>query len=226
MDAPETPEASLPQIEPLVRTRTPTTQPPAFGLAQLFLYVGCCAIYLTLVRQLMKTEPGVLGYALIAAYGLGTAAAWSGLVLFLIRWAARSRWPIEPGFYLAAVLGLRLALDALLACFAQRMIQSQELVLNVVVGIALVWPLMDRWPTRWEVVSGGLLTLHLLSLSTLWFPPLYSAWTYASPVAIVALMLIGAWLDKRSGARFSWLHWLGIGLWIWYALMLLIRRLL
>ncbi len=218
----ESRDESLPRIE--VAASRPAARgvlPPPPGLVHLFLFVACCAVYLALTRRVIAAQPSLWGWTLAGLYGLTAATAWAALAILIARTLRGARWPVEPGLYLAAVLGMLLALEELLGLLERPIFQSQAAVVDAVACVALVWPLMGRWPLRWKGVLLGLLLLYSLPIVAGGM----SGWLRdARLLVIVVLLALGAWLDWRQGVARSWLHWLGLALWTWSALLNLVFR--
>ncbi len=87
--------------------------PPPFGTLHLLLWVACTGAYLAATRQLYVDLP-LMGA--LAAMGLvmPRGAAWAGLCILGWRIWKKSPWPIEPGLWLAATVGLCLLAEVLL----------------------------------------------------------------------------------------------------------------
>lgn len=149
--------------------------------------------------------------------------------MFAWRNIRRTPWPIEPGLWLGAALGVRLALEILLTLAPRPLFQSTEVMLDAVTCLCLVTPLFGRdVPARWKTIVVLLITLYGLPLllmgTTVELP--FSLLRYGRPSAIIALLIAAAVADKYSGRRGTWLHNLGICVWIAYALFTIVLRLL
>ena len=212
----------------------PRSKPQA-TLPHLFLFIACCGLYLASARALDRQaleSPTLFGLTLVAIHGLCTAAAWTALCMFIFRLVLGARWPIEPGFSLAAILGVRLALEVLLSLPERPVFHSTEAVLDGVTCLLLVCPLFGRLPVRWQVIFTCLLIMYGLPLLAMFVsgPREWiqrgdvGLWMQFGRLAIGLLLLFGLLLDNRQGKP-TWLHKLGLALWIlwtFYCLVVLL----
>jgi hypothetical protein len=216
--------------------RSPSSAPP-LSVGHLLLLVTCSAVYLGIVRSLIRrTEPTPIGLAIMVAFGLCIAGAWSVLAVLLWRCVRGRRWTIEPGLWLGAALGLRLAVDVLLRLPSRPLFRSNEAVIDGVTCLFLVVPLFSRdLPRHWKGIVTLLLALYgVTALSVGIGPPadwLVNSATglalleFGHPVAVIVLLAGGIWLDRRHRTPHTWLHRFGLALWIYYVLLLVLLRL-
>ncbi|HEV3024974.1 MAG TPA: hypothetical protein VGX76_21015, partial [Pirellulales bacterium] len=118
--SPNDEETAIPQFvaRPIaVRSREMASNPtaaPKLSIAHLLLWTATSALFFAVVRKLAKVPPGGLGTVLVALDGLGVGSAWAGLCVFISRRLRGAGWKIEPGEWLLALVGARLAAEALL----------------------------------------------------------------------------------------------------------------
>ena len=219
-DEPVQPAHALPQIEitstPAIdRQRSPAA--PPLGVVHLLLWMACCALYLGIMRRQFDVEPGALGLVMLAAFGLSTSLAWTGLAIFATRRLRGARWPIEPGEWLLAALGLQFTLAWLIRLVDSRLITSQQSVVEAVICCFLLLPLLGRPARPWTIVFALLITLMamplvVMALSLLgWIDvPRRGLWegiTLLRSAATIGIVPLAAAIDRR---RHSWLHRLGL----------------
>ena len=215
------------RIEPRVTTRRSEEKipPPRLSIAHLYLWVTCCAVHLALVRTLLPSDqPGVIGVALVSLEAMIAGAAWAGLVIFLTRRWRRSRWPIEPGEWLLAALGVHFAVEMMLTGRLGRAFAAPSAIVAAATACVLVLPTFTRLPARWRIAFYVLLALQcapLAMLAAIVFGIRVYGWAeftvklplLATVVNIAALGVV-AYRDRVAAARHTWLHWLGLGTWL------------
>jgi hypothetical protein len=219
----------LPQIEVHSprRLSKPAGPPPPPSVSHLLLFVACCAVYLAVARRLIAADPTPLGLAIVGGYGLCIAGAWFLLCVFLTRCVRATPWPIEPGLWLGAGLGVRLALEILLTLPKRPLFHSTETVLDAVTCLCLVTLLFGRDVTRhWKVIAILLLLGYGLPLAALAvFDVPAALLRFGRPALVVVLLAAGLGLDRRRGMPRTWLHKLGLCIWAAYVLFTAILRL-
>jgi hypothetical protein len=231
---PVEPSRALPQIEiaPIPAVGRPTrwpAPPPRPGIGHLMLWVACCALFMGLVRPGVQAPPGAVGLAVLAAVGLSASLGWAGLAIVATR-CLRTRWPIQPGEWLLAALGVRLGLEALAVLLeAHRFVHSPQLVVESLVCCFLVLPLFGKLPRTWIIVFIVMILITAVPLVTAvlalvgWFdlPPAFvqtgMAGTQSPVTLLVVLLAMG--IDHRQGNQYGWLHWLGLATLSWHHLL-------
>ena len=190
------------------------------------MWVTCCAVHLAVVRALtVNAEPGLVGLAIVSLYSMVVGAAWAGLVIFLTRRMRRSRWPIEPGEWLLAALGVRLVVEMILAGPVGRAFAAPQTILAAATACVLVLPTFARWPTRWRIFFYVQLALQCVPLASLAVALVlrvhnegWAEFTVRAPLwgAVVNLVALGvvAYRERAAKTRRTWLHWLGFCLWL------------
>jgi hypothetical protein len=223
---PAQPQPALPRIEiatkPLVTRRS--APPPPLGISHLMLWVACCALYMAIIRHLNAVEPGALGLLILAAVGLSPSLGWAGLAIFVTRRLCCRRWPIHPGEWLLAALGLHYGLQAIAELLASRFIGFT--VIEVLTCCFFVVALLGKLSRRWTAVFGVLVIIaavpplaHVLAIPA-WFATQPFSLLMTSAAGIV-LVLPAAAIDLRRGERYGWLHWLGLGVFCYDQLMVI-----
>lgn len=219
-DEPVQPSHALPQIEisstPAVARKPLPTAPPQ-GVVHLLLWMACCALYLGIMRRQFEVEPGAVGLVMLAAFGLSTSLAWTGLAIFATRRLRGARWPIEPGEWLLAALGLQFALQWLIRLVDSRLVTSQQSLVEAVICCFLLLPLLGRPARPWTMVFAVLIALMAMPLMAMalslpgWIdvPPrnVWAGLSLLRSAAIIVMVPLAAAVDRR---RYSWLHRLGL----------------
>jgi hypothetical protein len=196
-------------------------------MAHLLLWMAGCALFLSIVRQLADVRPGPLGSAIVVAASLGPGAAWAGLLVLIGRWLRGSPWPVQPGHWLLAILGARLALDAALRLMLAKQPASSQAIVDAVTCCLLVLPTLSQTvPALWKVFFSLLVLLIGAPLALIylnaWFglelgPLAHAARAASAWSGALGCLLIGlfALVDHGRGRRHGWLHWTGLAVWLW-----------
>ncbi|HVX11429.1 MAG TPA: hypothetical protein VHC22_09630 [Pirellulales bacterium] len=209
------------------------TSAPKLGVGHLLLWTGCCALYLGLARLLIEGPAGSAGAIFLACLAAGQGAAWTGLVITLARSLRGSTWPVEPGQWLLAVMGVMVTVELLAEFVGPGALRNRQGVVLAVTACAFVVPLFcRRLAPRWKLLFGALAFLYafpmlvailagqvdlpdFLNRTAAQFTPQHLA--TATALATVAL----APLERKHTPR-GWLHWTGIGTAVWLALLPLV----
>jgi hypothetical protein len=211
---------------------------PRLSIAHLLLWTTACALFFAAVKALAKVPPGGLGTVLVALDGFGVGAAWAGLCVFVSRRLRGAGWPIEPGEWLLALFGMRLAVETLLKLTMSGQFHSLPSVLDALTSCLAVVPVFSRvLPAPWKVVfyllTGiyGLPLVHLCLEAWLHWPHgalggLADQIVAGQTLLFGLVVLPAVWRDWRTGRRWSWLHWTGLALVWWLPLMEIAERLL
>jgi len=206
-------------------TSPQTVCPPRLGVGHLLIWVGCCAVYLTLLRQ----GGGVADwrhFVVICLHATGHGAALAAVVVLALRALRGQRWTIEPGLWLLAAMGVVAAVRIALGLAERDVFFRDEVVLRSIACCLLVLPALSRaTPPWWKVVC--------CLLAALWAAPLaagllqhalggavveFAQWASHGRLACAALLLIVAVaIDVRRRAARSWLHFVGAAGFLWIA---------
>lgn len=211
-----------------VETRRASKVPPRLGIAHLLVWTACCAAFLGAARSLAQRPAGIVGAAFLVAVAMGAGTAWAGLAITLIR-AARGRpWPIEPGQWLLATLGVMEAAELGVLFGAAHGMRNQQAVVLAVSACAFVLPTFSRrLEPRWRWLFAATCVCFALPLlvsvpAARLDVPLVAlqAVSHLSPrrltVALaVAAVALAAVEPGRTGR--GWLHWVGIVAAVWLA---------
>lgn len=202
--------------------------PPRLAIVHLLLWTSCCAVFLGLARAMAEKPSGTTGAIFLTLVAAGDGAAWAGLIITLARSIRGAPWPIEPGQWLLAILGVVAAVEVLAELATPRWLRSPQPVVEAAAACAFVVPLFSRrLVPRWKWLFGILSVLHAWPLVT----SLLSEQVNLSDVvirtaaqltsnrlmaatALAALMLS---LFDRSWRERDWLHWTGIATALWLA---------
>lgn len=206
-------------------------RPPSLGIVHLLLWTACCAAVFGLARALMHERAGAGGAIVLVLVAMGHGAAWAGLAITLARTFRGRTWPIEPGQWLLALLGVLAAVEWLTGFTApRRILRDPQGVVLAITGCAFVVPLFSRrLPLGWKWLFGA---FSLLCAAPLLFALVASQ--IDMPVAlgrvasqltlkrILALTAVGAGVlaaCERDRRQRTWLHWAGIVTAAWLALL-------
>jgi hypothetical protein len=212
------------------------TAAPTLSIAHLLLWTAACALFFSVVRTLAQAPPGGLGTVLVALDGLGVGAAWAGLCLFVTRRIRGVDWQIEPGEWLLALVGARLAAETLLRLTIANQLVSPRPVVDALTALLAVVPVFGRYlPACWKAVFYLLVALYGLPLAA----SCLDAWlelslgaadevierAAAESSSLAALLVLPAvYCDWRVGCRRGWLHWVGLAVVWWLPLVYLVER--
>jgi hypothetical protein len=209
-------------------TKRSCPTPPRLGTVHLLIWTACCAAFLGAARSLAQRPAGVMGAAFLVVVAMGAGLAWAGLVITLSR-AARGRlWPIEPGQWLLATLGVLEAAELFALLGATYGMRNQQAVVLAVSACAFVWPTLSRrLEPRWKWLFAAACVLFALPLLV----SLLAAQVDLPPAALrtvgqltprrltaalaVAAVVLAALEPGRRGR--GWLHWVGVGTGVWLA---------
>jgi len=225
---------ALPEIHAEVRERRASTllptAAPRLSIAHLLIWIAFSAMFLAAVRKLNPIEPGSWGLVLAAFGAIGYGAAWTGLFIWLGRLARGAVWPVEPGLWGFIVLAVRLGLDMIFRLWLSQWFRSTETVLDAVTVCCLVLPLMSRSLSFvWQVCCTLLLLLYawplIISIVDGWiFVPgwIWAAVTWTSAwqtIVFAAIVDAFALIDLPERRERGWLHWSGIAVCSWLAIV-------
>jgi len=205
----------------------------------LLVGTACVAIYSGWVRAMRaatgeETSAGVDG--IWALYNVGAGSAVGGLLLWAVRRSRGMRFPRHPGEYLLIVLGISAVLSL-----------GMHVLITVAnspsfpghVPIYPLWQLMQfpfymisalvrllaaksvgapRW-RRFFLLGAGIQVLGLFLTCAGGFG--LFAGDHALYVLIGAVLAVVVIRDHVQGLRYSWTHWLGVGLQVWFSLFCL-----
>lgn len=210
--------------------------PPRLSLQCLLFSVAGAAAAMAAVRRLNPAEPGAIGLLLVSGYAAGCGAAWTGLGLWIARALRGASWPVEPGHWLLVAAGFRLALELAIRLGAPQAFSSPQAVLDAASCCALVLPLLSRsLTTLWQGCFALLCALAACPLAVI----VLESFGFALPKQLVAG---GAWIESQQAPlvaltatafaladwggwrKRTWLHWAGLGVVLWLALLAALPR--
>ncbi len=199
---------------------------PRPGLAQLLIWIVCFAVCLAVLRALASEPPKPPGVLSVLGIAICIATAWAGGVVLILRAASGARWPLEPGHWLLAVLGVDSIIDILLRITPQTVFAHPVLAHNALVCWLYVLPLFSRHlQPRWKALFLFIVFLYgapllLAALAVLGTPMSAISgkiaavlWRASTPVA-AGSVLTAALLDYRRGRDRDWMHWCGIAVFV------------
>lgn len=222
---------------PAIRVRAPERRvvhrasPPRLSVQCLLFWVAGAAVAMAAVRRLNPAEPGAIGLLLVSGYAAGCGAAWTGLGLWIARALRGANWPVEPGHWLLAAAGARLALELAIRLGAPQAFASPQAVLDAATCCALALPLLSRsLPVLWQCCFALLCLLATWPLGVILLQsfgfalpePLGASgsWVERWQPCLVAFAAAGfALVDWRAWRQRTWLHWTGLGVVFWLALL-------
>lgn len=203
---------------------------PRLGIAHLLVWTACCAVFLGVARLLANRPAGVAGAIFLVLVAVGDGAAWAGLVITLARLLRGKTWPIEPGQWLLALLGVVVAVELTTESGVAGRLRNPQAVVMAAAACALVAPLFSRrLEMRWKWLFGVLSLLYAFPILTSvidWQIDLpqvveraasqLTAKRLEATTALGATALAVFDSDRRNR---NWLHWAGIVAALWLALM-------
>ncbi len=205
---------------------------PRLGIVHLMGWTGFTAAFMGLHQFLLSTVPGISdspGYGISQlAWGLGAGIAVGSLLMMVLRRRRRICFPAHPGEFLLVLHGLAFVVSsatwgAMMAIVGFRNPWSILLALFVsqsAVIFTAIWAFQRAHQRHWRVffVSFVVLTVlqHAVQLALppwYWFPAWMPIW-----LTMVGLLGYAVLVDRRTGERRPWTHWLGITLqvWLWF----------
>ena len=206
-------------------------------MALALAWIAGAAAAMAAVRKLNPAPPGVVGLLLVSGYAAACGAAWTGMGVLLARALRGAAWPVEPGHWLLVAAGVRLGLDLLIRLALPHAFRSPQAVLDAAMCCSFVLPLLSRsLPALWKGCFGLLCALSAwpliaIAIDGLSFGP-SPRWLASSAawialrepelVAAIAIALAGA--DWRTFRQRNWLHWTGLGVCVWLALIALLPK--
>jgi hypothetical protein len=223
--------SELPHIDAstLRRTRPQrvAADAPPLGAGFLLVWLSCCGVYLAAVQALAENPPGVVGVLAAAGLSLGYGAAWAGLLTFAARRCSSKIYASEPGEWLLAVLGGRLAVEVAVQFISSWILASPQGVLAAATSFLLVLPLLSRAiPPLWKGLIAAMLLLYAAPLTVIALRDIFGftlgpADSLAAgleqvraPLILLALAA-AATIDLWKRNRRTGLHWLGVIAWTW-----------
>ena len=170
--------------------------------------------------------PTILGVSIIVVASAIDGLALMGAVLFCFRRFQRRAARIEPGEWLLAILGFRLAARLLLQTWLSPTFQNPEAVVHGFSCALFVLPTLQRkLATRWKVMFGVISLLYLLPIcfevvwpivfgTRPWGADIFLNGRGLPPGLTTAALVFGLSLFEirfRRDSNWSWLHWTGVG---------------
>ncbi|HUY90918.1 MAG TPA: hypothetical protein VMV10_19435 [Pirellulales bacterium] len=230
------------ELWPAIRERAterrapPRLPPPRLSVKYILLWIAGAAAAMAAVRRLNPVEPGAIGLLLVSGYAAGCGAAWTGLSLWIARALRGASWPVEPGHWLLVALGTRLALELAIRLGAPQAFVAPHAVLDAATCCLFVLPLLSRsLPALWKgcfaflcLLAAWPLAMIVLESFGIGLPePLAVSgmWVERQQSWLVALTAGGfALADWRAWRKRTWLHWTGLGVVLWLALLAALPR--
>lgn len=209
------------------------------GISHLMVATACVAVYLgfsglTMTRYWEENTPAHTFFW--TTEGISGGIALAGLVL----WAARRRrnvpFPVLPGEYLWACLGLNalfgLSIHTMLMCLfaaqeSEHVISSfatlfggLQYLRSFLAGLVFLWATLGVERGRWRLLFLAGLSVHAAAMLTCcegfyaggmlrWYTEV--AMTAVADLVLVALVL----LDRPLWRIRPWTHWAGVGVTFW-----------
>jgi hypothetical protein len=214
----------------LAMRRPVESSAPKLGVGHLLLWTGCCALFLGLARLLMKGPAGSAGAVFLVCLAAGQGAAWAGLIITLVRSLRGRSWPVEPGQWLLAVIGVMVAVELLAEFAVANVLRNRQGVVFATTACAFIVPLFSRrLAASWKLLFGAFALLYAFPLlvaimgGQVDLPDFLNRTAarltprrLATATALAAVVLA---LFERKRAPRGWLHWTGIGTAVWLALL-------
>jgi hypothetical protein len=170
---------------------------------------------------------GVTGLLMAMVSSLGVCTSWAGLLIFISRRWRGVPWPIEPGEWLLAVLGMNSIASFVVFRLPEGFFEAKLLVSIAVTCTLFFMPILSRrLATRWKVFFGlAMITLPVFLIQLiLLLRQLYlllnviefTWWLDAASLLIaIILVIVVSWMDRRDGRKHDWLHWIGIATYLY-----------
>ncbi|HWB08901.1 MAG TPA: hypothetical protein VG826_06745 [Pirellulales bacterium] len=232
-DAPEIVVVTDDRSDKSPRLATASRVRPRLGVGHLLVWVGCCGVFLGLARSLTEHPSGTLGAIFLTLVAAGYGAAWTGLVITLVRTLRGASWSIEPGQWLLAVLGVVEAVEVL-GGMASRWVRNPQAINDATALCAFVAPLLDkRLAHHWKWLFAAIAVVYALPLlimlagrgdmpdvlvrATEILTPHRLAATAA--LAALAVALFDHFYVRGRKEERGWLHWTGIATALWLSLL-------
>lgn len=209
------------------RKRRVTAEAPPLGVRHLLLGFSCCAAYLAAVQALAVHPAGAVGALQAALLSLGYGAAWMGLAIFVARRLSAKVYLIEPGEWLLAILGGRLAVEVAVQFVPSWLLAAPQGLISAATCLLLTAPLLSRTLSAlWKGVVATMLFLYALPLAAIVLRDMFgfalgpletiAGWLDAARTpALLVLLSAAAVLDRKQQHRRSWLHGVGLIAWLW-----------
>ena len=196
--------------------------PPPFRVTHLLLWVTCTGAYLAATRRVYADLP-LEGALAALAQVMPRGAAWAATCILGWRLWRKVPWPLEPGLWLAAAIGLWLLAEVLLASGpAAEHLQGTRAVQAALACVIFVLPALARdlaRPWKWffmflvalfalPLVLGLLTDVQATDRGGLGRSgQLVAQSRYFLAAAALAVVVLR---DLARRVRYGWLHWAGI----------------
>jgi hypothetical protein len=205
-------------------------------VGHLLLWVAACSVYIAAVRAALTEKPDLVGLGIVALQAIGHGAALAGAAVFVWRRVRGRPWPIEPGEWLLAVLGGRLAAELVIYDWLITYLRSPGGFVSAITCCLLVLPLLSRrLEVPWKVFFLLMLLLFARPTVEVCFAALKSQAGFLETVrdswlwleqnrAWILLPLAGAITAYEIFRRRqrTWLHWVGVATLAWYLSLLVL----
>ena len=204
-------------------------EPPRFGIIHLLVGTTCIAVHLAITRAFMGgPAQAASGYDATrwALWSIGAGAALGGLVLLVSRCNRGLRFPVHPGETLLILLGIGSVVGLGFHCYVVltdygMWLSTVNFVSSAAIAVLFVLAAIRTKTRRWRYFFLSVVAAFLLRfpLGCAGLGPL----AYIIPrTASDLLLLIVVVSDLRQRQRYPWTHWLGAGVGLWYAILLLV----
>lgn len=214
---------------------------PRLGVGHILLWVTVCAFFFSLIQLAAQTPATGIGVLRAAAIVVLESIPVTAAIVVIARLVRGVRYPIQAGEWLLFVLGIAIAIQAIVVLWPQDSIFVPTTIAAAATCCVRAIPTLSRrlhWVWKcffvlYVMTDATLLSLNLakhyfvdLSISPTLETSLY--WfidsVFTPTIACVAPWLIGIWRSK-NGEPGNWSHWLGIASFtIWHAFSQLIQR--
>ncbi|MDP6443998.1 MAG: hypothetical protein QGG36_25160 [Pirellulaceae bacterium] len=215
--------------------------PPGFSIGHLMLLITGASAYFSIVAQLNRKMVGSTGVVILIWQSLVFGCGFLGLCVFLRRRGSNAPWRLEPGEWLAAIVGFELAvaavLDLLNASLDSPIVRAGNVAAILGCSLLVAPTLAKSTDPKWRLVFAvmALLASAQFTIAIVWSflseslgDAMGAAWSIRNQAAAYGKGAAGfvglgfaavesaRWSEDR-GPRPAWLHWVGVGTWFCYA---------
>jgi hypothetical protein len=213
-----------PTLEPLIGR----CDPPPLRIHHIMVATAVIAVLLSINHSLRQTNS--FGLSSFATSGRGiTMAITAGLAATIVGFGfawRRSGYSFfdQPGNWLLLSHSLTIGFFMMAAAICAFQLPDSHIAtsipfgafyfLLIVLGIALnlwaAWRIADSIPWKFIFLVDGLTVICLFGVIWLGFRGLVPIVIWGAPIAVLLLLLLASWADRRDHVRRDWPHWLGV----------------
>ena len=195
---------------------------PKPAIVHLALWATVTSIYLAPIVSSGELRQGFASAFRVVAIVVFAGVAISGAIVVATRLVRGKRWSTAPGEWLVFVLGVVLAVDALMRRWPEHAIVPGEMIVRCAACLATVVPTLSRrlsWTWKiyfmWMVFAQFAVVAISFGVANGNPGPTGAISSIRYSCAVTIPLIFAIW-ERKEG--FGWLHWLGIGLnSIWHA---------